>query len=88
MDSEFQIEIQFNKHRVECPIDETLRTYLSKLKTKLDAIIEKDSDNVMVFNLSKTKLNLFLLHSAIWFLFSLLKQTVKTVCKRCSFLFC
>ena len=71
MDCEFQIEIQFNKHRVECPIDETLRTYLSKLKTKLDAIIEKDSDNVMVFSLSKTKLNLFLFHSAIWFLFSL-----------------
>ena len=45
VDCEFQIEIQFNKHKVECPVDETLRIYLSKLRAKLDAVIEKDKDN-------------------------------------------
>ena len=48
VDCEFQIEIQFNKYRVECPVDETLRIYLSKLKGKLDAVIEKDKDNEVV----------------------------------------
>ena len=48
VDCEFQIEIQFNKHKVECPVDETLRIYLSKLRAKLDAVIEKDKDNEVV----------------------------------------
>lgn len=48
MDCEFQIEIQFNKHRVEHAVDEPLTIYLLKLKTKLDAVYQNDKDNDMV----------------------------------------
>jgi hypothetical protein len=62
VDCEFQIEIQFNKHRVERPIDEPLRIYLSKLKTRLiDAINKQDNDNEMVFYLI-ARLTLIILH--------------------------
>ena len=49
VDCEFQIEIQFNKHKVEQPVDETMKIYLSKLKTKLDKITDNDSKTNTVF---------------------------------------
>ena len=43
IECECQIEVQFIKYKVESAVDEAMKMYLLKMKTKLEALIDKQN---------------------------------------------